>query len=461
MFNSNIIAHDCDIPVSKEFYNLFYDSYNFFTEYQKLLACHLLFSSFVDTDSSVVVIDRNTLASLEDKLSLVSAGKYRSLASLESFQGQTGVELVITEPLYLLGKARTASLILSDRLRELLFTSLSQNIQEVFFVSGKSYSVREKRAYIQRFSEKRSCQNDNLDAKRPNYSVAYYLNQLPAEGFLPYKNLIPDARRHIIKTMTGRKLKLQLGIINSLEDYFPPTYQQVENSERVFAVGKSAAYLSSSVRNILFASCWKADLNNAHLVIASHLWGLKDILNLIEKEKSIWPYLVHSMNLKIEDKQKLKTIVYATVYGMKKGGIRKTIIDTLGKEHVKSVMQNEIIFTLLDARETAIEKIKQNNGIRDAYNNFHDLNSVNRKPEDAIRTLLSREIGSYEFRVMAPAAKIAEQSGGRVRIPLWLHDGVYVSFRDASRAESYKKQIKHAVHSEAKRLGLPLILGDE
>ena len=287
-----------------------------------------------------------------------------------------------------------------------------------------------------------------------------YLNQLPDKGFLSYKILIPDARRHIMETMTGRKLRLQLGIINSLEDYFPPTYQQVENSERVFAVGKSAAYLSSSVRKILFESCWHTDLNNAHMVIAARLWGLDDLLTLIESETSIWPYLIRNLGLKIEDKDNLKTIVYATVYGMKKGGIRKKIIDTLGKQHVKTIMNNMIIVELLDAREIAMEKIRENGGITDAYGKFHSLNSVNYPAEKAIRTLLSREVGSYEFRVMAPAAKIAEDSKGRIRIPLWLHDGIYVAFRDAHRAKSYKQQIRDAVQAEASKLNLPLILAD-
>ena len=48
-----------------------------------------------------------------------------------------------------------------------------------------------------------------------------------------------------------------------------------------------------------------------------------------------------------------------------------------------------------------------------------------------VRTILSREVGSYEFRVMAPRRRnnsMAET--GKRGYHFWLHDGIYVSVLD-------------------------------
>ena len=115
--------------------------------------------------------------------------------------------------------------------------------------------------------------------------------------------------------MSGDKRTGQLRILSSLSTFFPPTYKDVGNSERLFTVGDSAAYLSSDVRDILFSGTWSADLSNAHLVIAARLWGLDDLLGVIEEKGSIWPYLMTELQLPTEKKPELKTAIYATVYG--------------------------------------------------------------------------------------------------------------------------------------------------
>ena len=146
---------------------------------------------------------------------------------------------------------------------------------------------------------------------------------------------------------------------------------------------------------------------------------------------------------------------------MSKKGLKHQIKEKLGEEIVKKFLKHEVIAPLLDAREIVIDNIKVNGGIFDAYGKWHCIGDVKSKEKKAIRTLLSRQVGSYEFRVMSKAATVARESEGHIRIPPWLHDGIYVKFQHSSTVESCKNLIRQAVHEEAKRLNLPLLLDDE
>ena len=301
-----------DVPVSSAFRLAFFDCYSLSSEFHHLLSCYLLFSSFLDDVSKVPVIDRITVATLEGRRAAALSGSYCAEDALARFQSETGIVLNVTDSIFAAGKARTASIVLSPELEQLHFHSVSEDIREVFFISGKELSVRKKREYVKRLTKLRGEQTSSLDASRPNYETAAYLNNLSPRGFYKFAENIPLARAHVLSPqskMSERKQKHQLNILNALDSYFPPMYQQVENSERLFAVGNSAMYLSKSVREILFSSCWKADLSNAHLVIAARLWGLDNLLEIIEREKKIWPYLLSSLQLEPEKKDDVKKII--------------------------------------------------------------------------------------------------------------------------------------------------------
>jgi len=243
----------------------------------------------------------------------------------------------------------------------------------------------------------------------------------------------------------------QLRILSSLSTFFPPTYKQVGNSERLFTMGDSAAYLSSDIRDILFSGTWSADLSNAHLVIAARLWGLDNLLALIEEKKKIWPYLLQELQLPETKKEKaaLKTAIYATVYGKPVPQLKGQITRELGKEVTALYMELPMTATLLNGRDRHMDGIRACGGITDAYGKFHTLTDTGEEGEKAVRTLLSREVGSYEFKVMSAAAEVIHGSKGQAWIPLWLHDGIYVKFRDDKRAEGWQREITEAVSLEA------------
>ncbi|WP_146202835.1 hypothetical protein [Deinococcus irradiatisoli] len=279
-------------------------------------------------------------------------------------------------------------------------------------------------------------------APRPNAKVGAALNQIPAKSFAPFAKRLPEAQAHVQAEMSGDKRIGQLRILSSVSTFFPPTYKQVRNSERLFPVGDSVAYLSSDVRKILFSGTWSADLSNAHLVIAARLWGLDNLLGVIEETGSIWPYLLQKLQLPEEKKDEVKTAIYATVYGKPEAQLKGQITRELGKEVTDRYMALPMTATLLEGRERHMAGIRTCGGITDAYGNFCSLADTGKDDEDAaLRTILSREVGSYEFRVMAAAAEVIHGSSGQAWIPLWLHDGIYVKFRDEKRAEGWQGKI--------------------
>ena len=355
-------------------------------------------------------------------------------------------------------------------------------------------SVKRERA---KRRARRAAVDAELNFERENAHVARLLNSLPSNAFADYSKNIQRARKYVLSNMVGLKRNHQLRILNELQVYFAPAYRQVPNSERLFPIGNSAVYLTRKVRAILFdtrcptgtccmtriscengncrkaATIWKADLSNAHLVIAARLWGLEGILSLLKREKSIWPYLLRELQLTLDAKDDLKEIIYATVYGMHETNVKGMITREFGREVTDRYFRLELIAQLFAAREIHMSRIKNDGFICDAFGKKHFLSDVSRGsplPEEekgaedkAVRTLVSHEVGSYELRVMAAASKIVKDAGREVVIILWLHDGIYVKFKDTrkSRMDTWKKRIKHAVEAEARALNLPLILVDE
>ncbi|TSA87781.1 hypothetical protein FNU79_00535 [Deinococcus detaillensis] len=446
-----------DVLVSRTFREALSSSFEIRTPEDWFFLAYLLFGTFRDDDNGAAVVDRVSVANLfgvEPKL--ITQGLFRSNFLIAEFATRTGLQLHLTNSNSIVGKARTCRIVLNEHLQSLFEQCQIGQIEMVYFISGKSFSEREEQR--RRILRADARANFPLSSLRPNFAVGTALNRQPPKSFAPFVKRLTQACEYVSTTMSGDKRTGQLRILSTLSTFFPPTYKQVRNSERLFTVGDSAAYLSSDVRDILFSGTWSADLSNAHLVIAARLWGLDDLLNLIEEKGSIWPYLMCELQLPIEKKPELKKVIYATVYGKPVPQLKGQITRELGREFTERYMLLPMTATLLEGREQHMDGIRSNGGITDAYGKFHALTDTGEKGESAVRTILSREVGSYEFKVMSAAAEIIRGSNGQVWIPLWLHDGIYVKFRDAARVENWKLKITEAVALESSKYGMPLKL---
>ena len=456
-----------DVLVSSSFREALSSNFSISTPEDWFFLAYLLFGSFRDEDNGAAVVDRTSVADIfgYDR-KLIYQGRFAAKDLLDEFAVRTGLQLSLTG-FHSNGIARTGRIVFNEQLQTLFEACQIQQDENVYFISGKPFSEREEQ---RRRTLRATFRAEFRFISRPNAKVGETLNQPPPKSFAPFAKRLPQAQSFVQAEMSAAKMKGdkrgvekwtgQLRILSSLSTFFPPTYKQVGNSERLFTVGDSAAYLSSDVRDILFSGTWSADLSNAHLVIAARLWGLDELLKLIEEKKKIWPYLLQELQLPETKKEKaaLKTAIYATVYGKPVPQLKGQITRELGKEVTERYMALPMTATLLEGRDSHMNGIRLRGGITDAYGKFHTLTDTGEEGEDAIRTLLSREVGSYEFRVMAAAADVIHGSNGQAWIPLWLHDGIYVKFRDEKRAEGWQRKITQAVSLEAWRYKMPLNL---
>jgi hypothetical protein len=264
-----------DVPVSKDFRMLLMKTYDIAAIEDRVFLAYLLFTDFIDKESSSPVIDTMTVAKLYGAEKQGLQRNFRVLKRLEEFIAQTGIQLDVSEYSRLDGEARTALPLLTRELELLRERDTLEARQEVLFVTGVKYSVRWKTREQQKRRERRA--SVVLDSSRENAHIAQYLNATPSNAYTQFARNIGEAREYVLSNLVGKTREHQLRILKELEVYFPPAYRQVDNSERLYTLGYSAVYLKKKVREILFDTCWKADLSNAHLVIAAHLWGLIDL----------------------------------------------------------------------------------------------------------------------------------------------------------------------------------------
>ena len=318
-----------DVPVSKEFRMLLMKTYNMAAIEDRVFLAYLLYTDFTDKDSSNAVIDTLTVAKLYGAEKQGLQRNFRVLKRIEEFVAQTGIQLIVTEYSRLDGEARTALPLLTRELELLRERDTLETRQEILFISGEKFSGRWRAREQQKRRQRRA--SVVLDSSRENASVAQYLNATPSNIYSKFAKNINKAKEYVLSNLTGKTRVHQLRILKELEVYFPPAYKQVDNSERLYTLGYSAVYLKKKVREILFDTCWKADLSNAHLVIAARLWGLQDVLALLEREGKIWPYLLRELLLPNSAKKALKTSIYSAVYGMPIAKVKAAVTKRLTK----------------------------------------------------------------------------------------------------------------------------------
>ncbi len=440
-----------DIGVSRSFRNIISVKYpNLCQNQQHLrLFAYLLFTSFLDADTHYPIVSREVLASLRDEFKLVQQGKFRVAKILDDFQEFTSIRLKVVPYKHSHGRATQARLELDAELQQQYQQELECDKQEIYLVSGKPCSIRQKQ------HDKKlalaAARAKNPDRSRVNISVLDYLNSIKSNVYRQFQRNIKTARVYVINEYSGPKQEQHLRILRHLDTFFHPHYQQVENTERLYTVGASVSQLSSPVRKLIFQGCRTYDLSNAHLAITATLWGLHDLRRLLKEQKTIWPYLLNLLELNEQQKPALKRVIYATVYGMPESSLKGLITRSLGRDVTERFMESEFGQTLLTSRDYRMNQIRELGYVEDAYGRkyYVDPNHV----EKSIRTLLSREISSYEFKIMSSIIRVLD-GNKKAQCVLWLHDGVTIRYSDRSQMERWERKIIAEVNAAADELGV-------
>ncbi|WP_157463763.1 hypothetical protein [Deinococcus pimensis] len=428
------------------------------------LLAYLLFTNFRDENTGFPIVSREVVASLRGESKSAFQGRFRLDSTLESFESTSGLHLIKHKANYLKGQATTAAIQLPPHLEEMYRRCLTVERREVYLVSGKTASRRGRQ-------QKHPPKLFSIDEDRPNAPVLQYLQSIPSNVFRQFYNNLHEARHFVLehyapkpemseadRRRMDQKQQGQLLAICALEDYFSvaPIYQQARNTERIYTQRYSLANLTAEVREIILRGTVSLDLNNAHLSIAAAIWDLPDLVRILDVQGSIWPSLLEDFGLSEEDKSKLKSLIYAVVYGMERRYLKALATRTFSRAFRDLFFEHSMISRLLDARDHQMERIRRDGGIRDAYGIFHSLSDVTKRGKDdtaaRVRTLLSREVSSYEVMIMSAATELAKDKRD-FRIVLWLHDGIYVHFSD--KQEYWEARLRKAVNERAVALGIP------
>ncbi|WP_155864554.1 hypothetical protein [Deinococcus ficus] len=432
------------------------------------LLAYLLFTSFRDADTGNPVLSRVVLASLTNEMKRLETGRFRSQAVLAEFQKISGFTLQVTPWRYTQHQATTVHLLLPASVSAAYHQQLETGSHDLFLVSGTPSTAREH-ALRSRQQDEAHLQGHPIDERRPNAPILRYLRSVRPHIYAQYGRRVPQARQFVLTQYASHpgdsaarqehlrlKREGQLRLLNALQWSFPPHYKQVENTERIYTAGASVANVTREVRKILFHNTVSYDLRNAHLAIAAKLWGLTSLTALLEREGSIWPHLLAELDLDAAHKDALKPILYSTVYGMAQPALKAQITRTFDKQVTQKYFSTSLSGAIVEARNERMQRISDDGGIQDAFGQVHPLAVQKDLPRGTqkrqVRSLLSREVSSYEVKVMLSAVDVATRTD-KFRIVLWLHDGILVRYTDRTQQARWDHQLRAAVDAAAQHHG--------
>lgn len=293
-----------------------------------------------------------------------------------------------------------------------------------------------------------------------------HLNGLPSNSFAVIRERIAGA--HKLVDEIGRDAERQHSLLRAVEQHCQPLYEPVGASVRVYSLSESFLRLKREVRKHLTSQWLEADLRTAQLAIVAARWNCAQLKDYLQQGKSIWPELLGSLGLALDDEQKslVKELVYALVFGMDEQNL-KALAARLWPQLVdpwNRLKRNRLLREVLRARGVAFKRLRADGKATDAFGRTLLLASRGRshgayQPDNA-KSLIAQVAQSWELRLMLPILDLAEENRATsgFRIMMWLHDGVAIHVPDARRRESWQKRISDAVDSNAMALGIPTSL---
>jgi hypothetical protein len=247
--------------------------------------------------------------------------------------------------------------------------------------------------------------------------------------------------------------------LRSIEHDFQPIYgpartttRQV-NTHRLFSQNNGWSFLWRDLTAYIMQDYVTVDLKAAHLAIAARDWNIPTLLSIMKDHtKNVWDELKRETG--IDDKNLVKGLTYAVVYGGGEGELIRTIrkhnrdldCSTLRKQF----NQSSIVRSLKVGAQVAQIRVKERGGINDAFGAWHPLS----EDRDA-KSLLALRSQSFEMAILLPALDVVRDRDSNVRIVLWMHDGCTIWGRVEKQLERDVKAIQEVVNEEAKKLGIP------
>lgn len=431
------------------------DEYNLNEERDLRLMSYMIFEGVPDGfDKETIVLWRRVLRKIYGSRATIKT-------TLKEFQSRTGLDFDVYEHNRHKHRATTIKIHLEEEVESIIFDACADDgdkLGKVNFVTGEPYTeYRERKAREKREQE---IAKGYIPADHPGRELILYLHSRDSRRTL--QRLLRKNKpkvKAVLSSMAKRK-KRHIAVTRwAVCQRGLTKYKAVANTSRIYGEGVSIFQLPKAVREAALAGTYSLDMKSAQLVIVSRLWQPPLLIAEINKGTDMWRKLVEDCFGEVaeedfdEYKGYIKGAVYTIIFG---GGEQRIQIEN--PNCPESFMRHPIIEELLEYRKAAMDRIRKHGGIRDAFGKWWTLGNVKKKnrEDEKIRSLLSREVQSYELAIMLEGFKALKLDRDLV-MAAWLHDGVYIYVRNHKANAEYKlAKIAQAIESKAGTYGMPM-----
>lgn len=343
-------------------------------------------------------------------------------------------------------------------------------VDRVYLLNGEVWS-RRKAADRLRASRAKAAQ-DRSDHPSTDQK-ADLLNALPANGFR-------DLARQADKVLSGtaqiqdpaERVHVQL-TLGAVAEQPVPLWRPCGRSARLRSVGSSFAHLPSELRQELGEGRMvEFDLSACQLAVCARLWGVPEVLDLLESGGSFWLVLLRDLSLPAEAKGGLKRGTYAVCFGGSAKKVTEILKEELGPvlgeetagQVARAYLAHRLVRALLKSRKRQLAQIRQDGGgvtvdglplkVRKSESKrLPDGRWVTAKRGRRPHQVLAALAQAAEQHITSAAYELAAQHRDELRIMCDLADGFSVQFkRDADR---WERRLVEAVDARALELGIP------
>lgn len=428
---------------------------------------YLLTTTFRDVETRNPVISAEQIARCygDEAQKWRDQGNLKTSVILRRFSSDvTYIEW--SSPNHRLGDARTLQYIdLDDSLRKAWEEALSSPIGEdaVYFWSGRKHARVKTRQteHQEKLRERSRAQTPPCeDSKR----WRDYLNARDPSLFESVLNRLPKAYDKVRgdPEFRGQKREEAIRHLQAIEEQPMPIYGFSGNTVRLTALNSSLQTIDGDLRHILTEGWIELDLSSAQLAIAGKDWGVQKVVDFLSEGKSIWKDLSSFLSLPMRAKPALKKGLYSAVYGALENNILWFILEKaqyegvdVPKERAKQFTEHPLIQELLEAREEQLDRIREDGGAENCYEQWIDYDGIEKKKPQ--RSILAQLNQAREMWLLEPVLRRAEEQDEGAKnwdVTLLQHDGFSIKVHNG-QGKQVVETLQNAVAELVEHHGYP------
>lgn len=460
--------------VTEEFREYFKNKYPLMFSSPELINMmeYLLLGSFIDHETKKLIISRNILATIENKIQDLNNNKYYAIHFLRKIKKILPNFEWSDFNKEKARQVKNRGFDLEDE--NWIFKNIQDKnkteIKKIFFNSGEL--VTEKKLYKIRKELDEKYEEDIrwmnlLDEQK---TVINYLENLDNKLFSRLinknyeKTLLLKDQLEYSASKPGSKL-CQERILDAIKDNPKPHYQANNESKsvRISHAGECFLGLKRELRKSLCSGCYEADLKSSQFAIAAVQYKSKVAQDFIKSGKNLWIELNKFIkgNDKLEDldKRVMKDMFYSIIFGRPRNAgydidniWNPGLYNILKGKKLEKMLDFPVIKDLLIQRDKWFLAIEKNRGWNDAFRQFQKHTNGR-----TIKSIAASVIQSVEFRIIAPIFKFAENNK-YFTIISFQHDGFNFIAHDKRIIDKIKLSMQEIINQSSAKYNITTCL---